>query len=51
MAGSYIKFFIYVSPGKGGKAKLQQDEQHQNQADLEQLDNNCLFSVNHEYYR
>ena len=33
------------------KAKLQQDEQHQNQADLEQLDKNCLFSVNHEYYR
>ena len=31
------------------KAKLQQDEHHQGQADLEQLDNNSLFSVNHEY--
>ena len=25
-----------------GKAKLQQDEQHQRQADLEQLDNNTI---------
>ena len=31
------------------KGKLKQDGQHQRQADLEQLDNNSLFSVNHEY--